>query len=69
MESAGVETTRAEPMHINPARIVQAGARPARIDAEQGNSGRVVMSGRHPGSTGTLFRDIVLKLYGKRLPE
>ena len=50
MESAGVETTRAEPMHINPARIVQAEARPARIDAEQGNSGRVVMSGRHPGS-------------------
>ncbi|OZG52999.1 hypothetical protein [Pseudoscardovia suis] len=50
MESAGVETTRAEPMHINPARIVQAEARPARIDAEQGNSGRVVISGRHPGS-------------------
>jgi hypothetical protein len=50
MESAGVETTRADPMHINPARIVQAEARPARIDAEQGNSGRVVISGRYPGS-------------------
>lgn len=50
MESAGVETTRAEPMHINSARIVQAEARPARIDAEQGNSGRVVISGHHPGS-------------------
>lgn len=50
MESAGVETTRAEPMHINPARIVQAEARPARIDAAQGNQGRVVISGRHPGS-------------------